>query len=51
MSSTFSNFTSSNKAVDGQKTDLSYSGGQCAISENGYKTAELEGGPQESLQH
>lgn len=40
MSSTFSNFTSSNNAVDGQKTDLSYFGGQCAISKNEYKTAE-----------
>lgn len=40
MSSTFSNLTSSNKAVDGQKTNLSFIGGQCAISSNGYKTAE-----------
>lgn len=40
MSSTFSNLTSSNKAVDGQKTNLSFIGGQRAISSNGYKTAE-----------
>lgn len=40
MSSTFSNLTSSNKAVDGQKTNLSFIEGQCAISSNGYKTAE-----------
>lgn len=40
MSSTFSNFTSSKNAVDGEKTDLSYFGGQCAISKNEYTTAE-----------
>lgn len=40
MSSTYSGSSDSSKAVDGLKTNFSYSGGQCAISANNHKTAE-----------
>lgn len=39
MSSTYNPNTASDNAVDGDKTDLSHTGGQCAISAVGYKTA------------
>lgn len=41
MSSTYDSLsTASDNAVDGNKTDLSHTGDQCAISANGHKTAE-----------
>lgn len=39
MSSTYNPSTASDNAVDGDKTDLSHTGGQCAISAVGHKTA------------
>ena len=38
QSSTYNSLTGAEKAVDGMKTNLSYTGGQCAVAKDGEKT-------------
>nr|XP_022296781.1 protein draper-like isoform X3 [Crassostrea virginica] len=53
QSSTYNSITGAEKAVDGLKSNLSFSGGQCAVSASGEKTAlwRVELGDVSSIQN